>query len=205
MVTLSPTPGRPSRSTRPPWAATMLWTIARPSPVPLPCSLVVKKGSATRASNSSSIPGPSSATTSRSGPVPGRTRRRARRSRDQARRKHRSPGVHDRVHGVHEQVQEGLAELVRRAADVRHGFEERARFRPAGVLPFAAALEQQLDRPRPRRGGARGRSRRAGGGRGPRRRGSLRGARGAAAAPPSPPCASARRSRGRGTRPGARP
>ena len=48
----------------PPNCVTMLWTVARPSPVPRPGSLVVKYGSNSRARVSSSMPGPVSLTES---------------------------------------------------------------------------------------------------------------------------------------------
>src|SRR5581483_10473452 len=60
MRNVAPAPGALSTSIRPPCAATTLWLIARPSPVPAPTSFVVKKGSKMRARTSGVIPGPSS-------------------------------------------------------------------------------------------------------------------------------------------------
>ncbi len=46
----------------PPDCAAKPWTIDRPSPVPLPCPLVVKNGSVARFKVASSMPVPESAT-----------------------------------------------------------------------------------------------------------------------------------------------
>src|SRR5581483_1592523 len=53
-----PAPTRVSTSIRPSWSATMPWAMASPSPVPCPGGLVVKKGSNTRGSTCSGMPGP---------------------------------------------------------------------------------------------------------------------------------------------------
>jgi hypothetical protein len=54
-------------SIRPPWATTMPWTIDKPTPVPSPTGLVVKKGSKMRACVASSMPPPASRTASTMG------------------------------------------------------------------------------------------------------------------------------------------
>jgi hypothetical protein len=61
--TVVPRPGALLISRRPPDCRTKPCTVARPSPVPLP-ALVVKNGSAARASTSGGMPGPSSSTAS---------------------------------------------------------------------------------------------------------------------------------------------
>src|SRR5580658_4327733 len=61
-----PCPGALSTTMRPPWSLIMPCTTARPSPVPLPTSLVVKNGSKSRALVVSSMPQPLSVTDRRS-------------------------------------------------------------------------------------------------------------------------------------------
>src|SRR5450759_2193950 len=68
--TLVPLPAEDWAQICPPDCRTMPWTVARPSPVPLPTSFVVKNGSKARARMASSIPAPLSATvSSTAGPV----------------------------------------------------------------------------------------------------------------------------------------
>src|SRR5438876_8351388 len=55
-------PGRLSTTSRPPCSCTMPYETDRPSPAPVPTSLVVKNGSNTCASTSPGMPGPSSMT-----------------------------------------------------------------------------------------------------------------------------------------------
>ncbi len=57
-----PTPTLLTRRTNPPWVRTQLYTIERPSPVPSPGALVVKKGAKTSSRISSGMPLPVSAT-----------------------------------------------------------------------------------------------------------------------------------------------
>src|ERR1019366_122657 len=61
---MAPCPGLLSTSIIPPTSLTMRCTVARPSPVPFPGFLVVKKGSNSRARVSASIPQPLSFTVS---------------------------------------------------------------------------------------------------------------------------------------------
>lgn len=65
----APPPGRSATPRVPPWALTIPWQMLRPSPVPSPAGLVVKKGSKIRSAMAGATPGPLSATTRvRAGP-----------------------------------------------------------------------------------------------------------------------------------------
>ena len=90
----------------PPWLRTMPWAMPRPSPVPSPTGLVVKKGSKIRSRCSAAIPQPSSSTwTTTQSPRSGRDADRAR--------------LAERLNGVEHEVQEDLLELLRRTAHRR--------------------------------------------------------------------------------------
>ena len=58
MVKVAPAPGWLDTQMSPPLSLTMRWTVLSPSPVPLPCSLVVKNGSKMWAMASASMPWP---------------------------------------------------------------------------------------------------------------------------------------------------
>ena len=60
----APSPGALSTWMSPPLWSTTPWAMARPSPVPSPTGLVVKKGSKARRRVSASIPSPESRTRS---------------------------------------------------------------------------------------------------------------------------------------------
>src|SRR3954447_9254211 len=62
MRKVEPWPSTERTEIAPPASRTMSWAVARPRPVPLPASLVVKNGSKTRAATSGGMPLPSSVT-----------------------------------------------------------------------------------------------------------------------------------------------
>ena len=66
---VAPPPGVSSKDRVPPWLKTMLWHSDRPSPVPVPTGLVVKKGSKMRDRTASGTPLPLSATLRRTMPA----------------------------------------------------------------------------------------------------------------------------------------
>src|SRR5690606_15088102 len=70
----APPPDRFEAAIVPPKDLTTAWQIARPSPVPSPGCLVVKKGSKSRGRSAAAIPGPSSSTSSRISPASGAAR-----------------------------------------------------------------------------------------------------------------------------------
>ena len=108
-VKVEPRPSSVESMMRPPCSRTMPWLIERPSPVPSPSGLVVKKGSNTWAASASDMPGPSSITSTA---TPSSQRR--------ARTTHAPgpPGAGDRLRGVVDQVDEDLLDLV--GVDVGH-------------------------------------------------------------------------------------
>ncbi len=94
------------RGDRPPWASTMRWTVASPSPVPP--ALVVKKGVKSCSRSAAAMPGPSSSTSRRRPAAAGRA--------GSGRRCSRRPRPPHGLGGVDEEVPEHLPDLVRVAA-----------------------------------------------------------------------------------------